>query len=187
MAKIEYEEAKPKFLKPYLLFHPPLPKPMHGLNPRSIMGKEWWDEKRLEAQKKNNYYCWSCGIHKTEAHYHQWLEGHEAYKIDFDSCTFELEEIVSLCHCCHNYIHSGLLEVKLRKGEIEKEKYNFIIERGNALVKSVPYMPFNDDLVEKIKEVNSSSDWSKWTLLIDGIHHKTKFKNQQQWENYYRR
>jgi len=182
MSQINYNQvqksAKPVFIKPYLLLHPPIPKPLHGVNPRSVKGKTWWDEKRFAAQAKNNYHCWACGIHKSEAAFHKWLEGHESYIVDYSTGQMVLEEIVSLCHSCHNYIHSGLLKVKLNKGEIDFNKYNYIIERGNQIVKPLPEFKFPTEICE---------EWSAWHLEIEGKKHFSKFKNEQEWSNYYQR
>jgi hypothetical protein len=182
MAKLDYKKIqkgnRPLFLKPYLLLHPPIPKPLHGVNPRSVKGKKWWDEKRFAAQAKNNFHCWSCGVHKSEAMFHKWLEGHESYFVNWETGEMELEEIVSLCHACHNYIHSGLLKVKLRKGEVDEQKYNFIIEHGNNIVRPLPDWKFPEKIC---------SDWSSWHLKIEGEKFYSKFKNESEWEEYYSR
>ena len=72
-----------EFPNPKYLTHPNIPKPLHGMNPRSILGKEWWDIKRREAYATHNYCCWACGIPKSKAKYHNWLEGHETYQINY--------------------------------------------------------------------------------------------------------
>ena len=168
------------FLKPHLLFHPPLPKPMHGLNPRTIMGQAWWDEKRNEAAEKNNQCCWACGIPKQEAKYRQWLEGHESYIIDYENGIMELDEIVSLCHSCHNYIHSGLLKIKLHKGEINEDQYEYIIQRGNFIIKKLPTPPI-------LNLENEEKNFLKWQLRIDSEVFSSLFKNEQEWYEYYNR
>jgi hypothetical protein len=95
-------------MKPEILTHPNIPKPLHGLNPRSILGIEWWDKVRYEAQKRNNFKCFACGIDKYETK-EKWLEGHEYWNIDYKTGKCEVVSIEPLCHKCHNFIHSGRL------------------------------------------------------------------------------
>lgn len=98
--------------RPELLLHPTIPPPLHGLAPREVLGRSWWDVVRREAYEKYDDHCHACGTHISKALYHRTsspskfksLEAHEAYNIDYDTCTVNLEEIVALCHCCHNYI-----------------------------------------------------------------------------------
>ena len=116
-------KQEPKFIRPEILLHPNVPKPLHHVNPRSILGKEWWDVQRQKAYKENNYCCWACGIHKSEAKYHQWLEGHEHYDINYETGCVKLKEIVALCHSCHNSIHTGRMQLLRKRKEISKEKH----------------------------------------------------------------
>ena len=169
-------------IRPEILLHPNIPKPLHGLNPRSLMGVQWWDIKRRESYAKNDYHCWACGIHKTEAKYHQWLEGHECYNIDYKNGTAEMIEVTALCHCCHNFIHSGRLEMMYDEGKIDSERYEYILNHGSEILKKVKTTdnPFYSD--------NSQiAEWGKWRLIIDGQEFKSKFKNMYEWQVFYSR
>ena len=92
---------------PWLLFHPNIPKPLHGLAPRIILGETWWQTTKKEAKAKLNQHCWACGIHKSSSKYHQWLEAHECYSINYGLGRVEYVGTCALCHACHNYIHDG--------------------------------------------------------------------------------
>lgn len=81
---------------PGILLQPNIPKPLHGLNPRSVLGKDWWDWQRHEAYKKFGFRCWACGVHQWRAEYHRWLEGHESYRIDYGRGRAEMIEVQAI-------------------------------------------------------------------------------------------
>lgn len=170
---------------------PQIIKPLHGLAPRAIMGKEWWDYNRKKAYEKNNFHCFACGIHKNNAKYHQWLEAHESYSIDFDKKQYELVEIVALCHVCHNFIHAGRLQILFEKGEISKEKYQYVHEYGNTLLelndldKSKAWWT-EPGVIEKFFPEKDGT-WSEWHLIIDDKKYYSNFKDYEEWLNYYSR
>jgi hypothetical protein len=66
-----------------ILFCPNTPKPLHGMSPRSILGDEWWDKERIKAYRKFFNHCQACGVHKSDALYHRWLEAHEVFNFDY--------------------------------------------------------------------------------------------------------
>jgi hypothetical protein len=188
-------------LMPDLLLHPNLPKPIHGLNPRTIKGDEWWNEQRQIAYKKNNYCCWACGVDKRDAQYHQWLEAHEIYKIDYSIGEVRFNGICALCHCCHNFIHSGRLSSLYRKKELSLSNISFILEHGfvvlkNAKLKMNPFalrvakehVPpiFNKYFEYGYHEYGMClAEWNDWYLLMDGKKYKGKFKNFNEWNDEY--
>lgn len=176
-------------LQPDLLNHPNIPKPLYGLNPRSIKGQEWWDAIRQEVYKSTNYHCKSCGVHKSEALFHNWLEAHESYTIDYAKGRVKIIEIVPLCHACHSFIHSEVLhEEYIKKGDWQKGRT--IIQHGcNVLTKAglgiskqnwllattlycVNIPPVNEE-IGNYKDVA----WEKWYLEFDGMHYYSRFKN----------
>lgn len=192
-------------IRPELLTHPNIPKPLHGTNPRSILGQEWWDKTRKQTYARNDYHCMACGIHKSQDKFHNWLEAHESYSIDYESGRVVLNEIVALCHSCHNFIHSGRLQAMVASGETSEEKAIYILKRGFAILKANNLEPFwgtayafsemagRDDLIERIEalkkkqDVVIQQDWSKWHLEIDGVKHYGKFKSQIDWQIQYGR
>lgn len=179
MAKIKQYDRKPKFTRTIILLHPNIPKPMHGTNPRSVMGKEWWDINRKKAYAKNNLCCFACGVHKSRAKYHQWLEGHESYKINYQTGKMVLQEIVALCHSCHNFIHSGRMEHLVNKRQMTYQKYEQIINHGNEIVETIPSY-----IIPSTYE-GFFAPWKEWHLEIDDEKFYSKFANQAEWERYY--
>ena len=169
--------------RPDLLLHPNIPKPLHQVNPRSILGPIWWDKTRDIAYRKTAYHCAACGVWKKEAQFRQWLEAHETYEVDYAKGRAVYIETVSLCHCCHNYIHSGRLQTLLEFGKVSHQKYCAIIEHGDKVLTTAG-LPINrPQLLEELGEV---APWDKWRLVLDGKLYKPKFKNIQEWENAHR-
>jgi hypothetical protein len=179
----------PLFLRPEILMQPQLVKPLHSMAPRTIMGSSWWNKTRQESYAKNNYHCFACGIHKTEARFKQWLEAHESYEVDFEKKQYRLAEIIALCHSCHNYIHAGRLKAIFDKGEISESKYNTIHNHGDTLL-------FINDLDKKkawwtdekiypqlFPELDGT--WNQWHLLLNGNRYYSRFETYKDWAAYY--
>lgn len=166
-------------LQPEILTHPNIPKPLHGISPRTVMGQKWWDKTRKEVYEKQNYRCITCGVHKLNAKFKNWLEAHESYDIDYKNGIVIVNEIVALCYCCHKYIHNGLLEILVRKGDIPESHQTYIIKHGNKILKDADLKPWD---VNKIKE---TAIWDKWHMIIGGIKYYSKFENYDEWFKYY--
>ncbi len=185
---------------PKLLQHPNIPKPLHGLSPRAIKGKEWWDKKRQEVYKSTNYHCKACGVHKSQAKYHKWLEAHEDYTIDYEKGTMEIKDIVPLCHSCHNFIHSG----RLFTVEDDLDKVAQILERGfNILNENGLEAPYAANIIAIKLEIDydiyvhricepelpptTIAEWDDWKLIFEGEEYYSKFNSLKEWAEYYRK
>ncbi len=159
--------------RPEILLHPNIPKPMHGLAPRTIMGSVWWDAERQKAYKSTGYTCAACGVPKADAEYHQWLEAHELYAIDYVKGRMVYMETVPLCHACHNFIHSGRMQAMVRKGEMKPEKQRHILERGLQILKAAG--------IQKTGPENSIADWADWRLVFNGVEYPPIYKTFNEW------
>jgi len=108
----------PKVIQPELLLHFPIPVVLHGLNPRLLLGKHWWNKTRKEAYRSNGGFCQACGITGK-------LDAHERYEFDFKKLVATFIDVVPLCRRCHQYIHwlSCPLDKKVS-----------ILKRGNQIL-----------------------------------------------------
>lgn len=167
-------------MRPEILLHPNIPKPLHGMNPRSILGQEWWDQQRQIAYAKENFHCMACGVHKSKAKYHHWLEAHECYQFDYPAGIAIMIEIVALCHSCHNFIHSGKMRMDLRAGKISLGKYSDIIAHGEKVLETIANRknPF-------ILNDQGYAEWEKWRLILEGKEYHSQFKNFDSWKQHY--
>ena len=129
-------------MRPEILTHPNIPKPLHGMAPREIKGTDWWNEQRQIAYAKYDYHCWACGVHKQNAMFHQWLEAHENYHINYEEGWMEITEITGLCHTCHNFIHSGRMKNLLAQGELKKSFVYYVLRHGFKILKDAELEPF---------------------------------------------
>ena len=184
-------EINTEYPRPYILCQPQILKPMHGLNPRSILGEEWWNEIRQKVYKATDYHCSACGCHKSEAEEHQWLEAHECYEIDCASYTYICNELVALCHYCHNFIHLGRLERLMNSGKITNKKYSNILIHGqrilanNGINKNKYLHELYGNYVKAFQVDNDPELWNKWKLLLENKIYYSKFSNYQEWKNFY--
>jgi len=188
--EVEWMEKRPQLLQ-----HPNIPKPLHGLAPRVIKGQEWWDKVRQEAYASTKYHCLACGIHKTKAKYHQWLEAHEDYTFNLRTGEVKVKQIIPLCHSCHNFIHSGRLSVTAEKDKIiDILKHGFKILEDNNLDVSVATHIIAEQIGFKhnskvidcgIPEDEMCNVWGEWHLVLDGEKYYSKFKDSEEWRKFY--
>lgn len=183
--------------RPELLSMPNIPKPLHGLNPRTLMGQEAWDLRRREVYASTQNHCSACGVHKSNAKKHQWLEAHEIFDVDYKKGRATFVEIVGLCHFCHAFIHSGLTSVRARKGQITPVEVRAIMQHGVDVLRCgsspmfigtakicqlvgvdftvVPVKPATDDM----------APWSKWRMVWNGREFRGKYKTFDDWRRAY--
>lgn len=182
-------------LKPEILCHPNIPLPLHGLSPRSINGQAWWDLTRKEVYLKYNQHCLACGVHRSEAKKHKWLEAHEFYNIDYTKGTMSVKSIEPLCHYCHNFIHSGRLQAIYGKEKSLTEVVEILEHGFQVLAKSkLQCFPGTLDFALQVKantfnvsayKVKCEIPWEKWRLVWNGKEYFSKFKNEEELNKFY--
>lgn len=183
-------------IAPEVLMHPNIPKPLHGVNPRTIMGQAAWDVLRREVYAENNYHCVACGVAKTKAQKHKWLEAHEYYDIDYRTGRVTIKKIIALCHFCHNFIHSGRLTMICGKEKSEKEciailEHGFRVLKENDLLCFPVTMELAEALgaetygVQAYEPPESDVHWSEWRLIYEGNEYAPLFADYEEWENHY--
>lgn len=166
-------------MRPSLLLHPNIPKPLHGMSPRELMSSDWWDATRQRVYANAGFRCQCCDTPKKDALYHPWLEAHETYDYDYANGVATVNEIVALCHACHNYIHSGLLRVLAQAGKIPVAKYEDIMQRGDSIL-------LNAGLVKPEPPANIA-EWSTWRIVIAGRTYPTRWASYEAWSKHYGR
>ncbi len=186
-------------LRPEILTHPNIPKPLHGLNPRVLKGQKWWDEKRQAAYASTGYRCAACGVHKTKARGPKWLEAHEFHDIDYKRGRVEVKEIVPLCHYCHNFIHSGRLYMVYLEGNVNESDCINILEHGFKILSEnkLKCFPTTIHVADRLQRVNRhgvepyniigdpSIGWSDWRFVLEGVSYSSKFESMEDWQEHY--
>jgi len=169
---------KEVIVDPKILTHPNIPKPLHGISPRVVLGQEWWDTERRKAYAAANYRCEACDVPKQDAKYHQWLEAHEYYAFDYKHGRLKLLKVVALCHSCHRFIHDGLMRVMVSSGDMTGEMYDAIIEHGTAILSDAGLLSEWES--RHSKKCNVA--WAGWRMEINGKLYGPSSKDSADWE-----
>lgn len=182
------EEPPILFTRPEILLHPNVPKPLHGLAPRTLIARAEWDRIRRETYARNNYHCFACGVYRAydtdrkrfDNEWDESLDCHEFYHIDYDKKTVELIEFVALCKNCHAYVHSGRMQSMYEKGQLDDEDCYIIVNHGDRIISRAG--------LEKKVQVDSkdyNEEWKEWRLLFNGKEHFSKFLDYWDWYKHY--
>ena len=164
-------------MRPHLLKHPNIPKPLHGLAPRVVRGQAWWDQERRAAYKRAKGMCEACGVRFEEAKLHQRPEAHECYSFDYTTGRIEYLEAVALCHYCHMSIHDGKLLMDLRAGRISRELYDDILAHKIRILAIA---------TESYPVTGAGAQWVDYHMVIDGVRYEQRFHSYEEWEEFYR-
>lgn len=175
-------------VKPKLLLCQNIPMPMHGVNPRTVLGVNWWNRERRAAYRSTQWHCEACGVHKSEAKLHQWLEGHELYAINYVKGRMKYVRTVPLCHFCHAFIHDGRLEAMLRDGLVNHQKYCAILQHGERVLAAAGLVrktraERTEEMVASIRDKTFAvwAPWSEWRLVIGRKTYKPLYESQEEW------
>lgn len=170
---IDLDRKCPVPLRPELLLAPNVPKPLHRTAPRTVLGQAWWDRERAAAYALTDNHCLACGVHKSQTT-RRWMEGHEVYDIDYRKGRAVYVETVALCTTCHEFIHDGRLQAMMEKGEITKHRYQTVMLYGATVLAKA-------GLKKPEPPTGKIAGWSAWRLVVDGVEHKGKYKNYDEW------
>jgi hypothetical protein len=182
---VQINAGCPKALRADLLLHPNIPKPLHGVNPRTVKGRKWWDAKRKLVYKSTNYHCLACGVHKYDAVGPKHLEAHEIYDVDYSRGRAVFQEIVPLCNFCHSYIHDGRLQNLLQTNQLPHSKFARIIQHGDRVLKAAglvrPTRNQREAEIDKIISSGNMAPWGEWRMVMGKHFYEPKFKTLEEW------
>lgn len=193
MKDVEAKEKKEELVNETIREHrndillcPPIVKALHGVAPREIMGESKWHEVRNNCYESNKFHCLACGVHRSKALFHNWLEAHELYEIDYINKKYTLKEIVPLCHACHSYIHYQRTKAMLDCGKMNQEKYDTIMKHGDSVLVEVG-LKKSDMILPKEHFPETYGGWSGWHLEYEGKKHYSRFDSVLEWMEFYER
>lgn len=193
-----------------ILAGPNLVKPLHGMNPRTIMGDNAWGKLRKRTYYLANYKCQICGEDCSSPGA---MDAHELYSINYVTGEARFAKVIGICKNCHNFYHSGRMFTlcKNKNPLYQPEKVLSIVEHGFRLIyewnkkhhrkdKIKAYAIFLEYLkqpelaetMEKLidkyemefwgEDTKHICDWEDWKLIFGKREYPTPYKDYQAWE-----
>ncbi len=151
-------------MKPEILLCPNIPKPLHGIAPRVVLGQAWWERERHICYEKAGQKCECCDTPRANAWPKPWLEAHEWYTFDYRNGLITFRKLVCLCPACHMFIHSGRLEILIQTKKIPINEYMAIKDHGNAIIDKADIRY----LYQHRHDSDVSTPWKNWRMVING-------------------
>lgn len=192
-----------------LIAMPNIPRPLHGVNPRTLLGPSTWNRMRKFCYSHAHDTCEICGRKPDNLRNRH---GHEVYEIDYAHGTAKFVKVFCLCSVCHlACIHTGRALTLWKKGNplyptefllLGAEHAFKIISEYNkdhpgedlrAYATFLDYLKHDElrepmqKLIEKYdmkfyREVDDMVEWGDWELLIGDREYPTPYANREEWQ-----
>jgi hypothetical protein len=173
--KFKTPTKHPSFSKPELLLQE-LPKPLHTITPRFILGNSEWKRLKQKASLDNNYCCWCCGVNVNDTT-PQRLEGAPIFHVEYEYKMVYFRGVAAVCYMCNQFLN-------LRKVIDSAVKHNntetlFQIRlHGDALVNVV-------DKLINIFNASQINDFQNWRYNFNGVEYFSPFKNVDEYNAFF--
>lgn len=193
-----------------LIAMPNIPKPLHGVAPRVVLGTKTWNAMRKDCYAKADDTCEICGNRPdTPSRRH----AHEVYEIDYEKGTAKFIRAFCVCSMCHlGGIHTGRAITLFKQGNPLYPK-EFLLEGAENAFRVIS--SYNEDHPEAdlrayrtwldylkceelrepmealIKKYNmkfyaedpkKTAKWKKWKLIIGAKEFPTPYANEKEWQ-----
>lgn len=192
-----------------LIAMPNIPRPLHGVNPRTLLGASTWNHMRKFCYNQANDTCEICGCKPDNPHHRH---GHEVYEIDYAKGTAKFVRVFCVCSLCHlACIHTGRALTLWKKQNplypteflLSGAEHAFKIiseyNRDNPKADLRAYSTFldylkHDELREPMEklikqynikfytEIEDMVEWGDWKLLIGDQEYPTPYANKEAWK-----
>lgn len=210
--KVEHWRC-PKENGPAILTMPNIPRPLHGLCPRTILTKSTWDFMRKKCYMDAGYKCEICGEDLSDGR----PESHELYSYEYTTQTAVFARTICLCKKCHGYfIHSGRALTLYKQGNplFTKERLMEGVEQGFTIINSYneahpldePLRVYSaildyakqpelkEEMEALIQKYNikfytipekwwNKKNWGEWKLVIGNKFYRTPYGSMQDWQS----
>lgn len=192
-----------------LIGMPNIPRPLHGVNPRTLLGAATWNRMRKNCYAMAGNTCEICG-YKPDNLRHR--HGHEVYEIDYAHGTAKFVRVFCVCGLCHlGCIHTGRA-LTLWKKNNPMYPTKFLLDGAEHAFKIIhdynedhpdadlrAYSTFLDylkheELKEKMEElikkynikfyqeVEDMVEWGNWKLVIGNHEYPTPYADKDEWK-----
>ena len=193
-----------------LIAMPNIPKPLHTVNPRNLLGATTWDYMRKACYHMAHDTCEICGEKPDNP---RRRHGHEVYDIDYEAGTATFKRVFCICSLDHlACIHTGRAITLYKQGNPLYPK-EFLLEGAEKAFKTIDeynkdypnadlrayatYLEYLkcDELKEPMEELIKKYDvkfymedpakmaeWGDWKLLISNKEYPTPYANEKEWK-----
>lgn len=190
----------------FIITMPNVPRPLHGMPPRKIMGQTEWNKMRKRCYYNAGYKCEACGAEPERGG----LDAHELYSINWIEGTSTFVRCVALCKKCHSFIHSGRLLTLHKQGNplYSKDYVLSTVEHGfkniyehnlkwddnlmayGTFLEYLKVPELAPTMLYLIKKYNMKfysepkkiAEWGDWKLVWRGKEYPTPYANEGEWE-----